>query len=179
MPLVIASKALALSSFDSGEEVNLGNQAKTAILEAMDATQPFMTDRQREKRNDIAAKVREKVSLADWIAIASFIVSLFFGILSMIPDRRTAEAIEQNRTIIEQNAAILERGLVIIEQNDREYELRLYEIDLLEAIANSLVQSDGDPAYLERAVEKPANLEHPESNQGSGDGYSGKDSSQE
>lgn len=83
---------------------------------------------------------KRKMALPDALALLALLVTIFFGILQLLPDQQLEEIIEQNDTLIAQNEIII--------QNQTELESVLHDlgngIHLLADVVDSICDGNED-----------------------------------
>lgn len=123
-------KSYDLSAMRRASE-NLSITMREYVALTVSRAKPYMSDEQLEEIEEILPEVsdspdqppqkeRRPLSISDWIAILSFLVTLIFSIVALLPDAQLEQIAEQNEQIIDQNEQM-------IEQNDERIAL-LYQL---------------------------------------------------
>lgn len=126
---------------------NIQETLLTHVVTSLETALPYMDLNQREEyQEEVIPKLEKahqnKLTLNDILAIISLLVSIYFGIVSSLPDEQLDRISRQNEIIIEQQAELIE-----LEKEDAE--LR----DTLNALADSINLLSDEVESLRNEIE--------------------------
>lgn len=87
---------------------DIGNVLSSQIASALKSASPYLQESQRQECEEILPTLEKHdkcLSRGDLLTILGILISLFFGIMSSIPNKQLDRIIQQNETIIEQQQA--------------------------------------------------------------------------
>lgn len=100
-----------VSSFDM--MLNVQASLASQVMRSIEYAIPYMdSDQQEEYAEDVLPKLQDcqdkKLTLSDILTIISLLVTIYFGIISSLPDEQLDRISQQNEIIIEQQEELIE-----------------------------------------------------------------------
>lgn len=128
-------------------------------------SQPYLSEDQKETLREISPDLlsdstappipqKKRISVSDMLSILSILISLIFGILSLMPDNQLSEISENTTVITNQTERIIHQNTAISDQNEEMISLLEKLVENVDAISDTLQAIEDDIRFSSEPQEE-------------------------